>query len=89
MPAIDCFAAWVAAYGRAWETHDAALISRLFAEDALYFIKPFDEPLRGRAAIIEYWQGIAQTQAKVRFSHEVLAVTERGGLAHWSVTFQR
>ncbi len=82
------FRAWLAEYRRAWEKHDAGLIGRLFTDHALYFIKPFDEPLRGRANIMQYWRGISRTQADVCFEYDVLAVCEAVGLAHWHASFR-
>ena len=46
---------WLAAYVRAWETYDPDTIGDLFTEDATYQYHPFDEPVRGRGAIVESW----------------------------------
>ena len=48
-------AAWLAAYLRAWETYDPDAIGGLFTEDATYEYHPFDEPVRGRLAIVASW----------------------------------
>lgn len=45
--------AW--AYVRAWETYDPDTIGDLFAEDATYSYHPFEEPVRGRLAIVASW----------------------------------
>jgi hypothetical protein len=47
--------AWLDAYVEAWRRNDAAAIGELFSEDASYAYNPHDEPLRGRAAIVEDW----------------------------------
>jgi uncharacterized protein (TIGR02246 family) len=47
--------AWLDAYVEAWRTYDGAAIAALFAADATYAYHPYDEPLRGRAAIAESW----------------------------------
>jgi hypothetical protein len=48
-------AAWLDGYSRAWETNDPAEIGALFSEDAVYHYDPFDEPVRGREAIVASW----------------------------------
>lgn len=51
----DDFGRWLDAYVDAWRTYDAAAIGALFSEDAEYRYNPWDEPLRGRAAIVADW----------------------------------
>ncbi|QCB94483.1 nuclear transport factor 2 family protein [Cellulomonas shaoxiangyii] len=46
---------WVREYERAWRDQDVAAVERLFTEDALYLRGAYDEGLRGRAAIAEFW----------------------------------
>jgi ketosteroid isomerase-like protein len=46
---------WLDAYVEAWHSYDAAAIGELFSDDATYAYRPHDEPLRGRAAIVESW----------------------------------
>jgi hypothetical protein len=48
-------AAWLDGYSRAWKTYDPEQIGELFSEDAVYFDNPFDEPVRGREAIVAWW----------------------------------
>jgi hypothetical protein len=49
--------AWLDAYVQAWRSYDADAIGDLFGENASYAYKPYAEPLRGRAAIVESWRG--------------------------------
>jgi ketosteroid isomerase-like protein len=49
--------AWLDAYVAAWRSYDAAAIGALFSDDAEYRYHPYDEPLRGRAAIADDWLG--------------------------------
>jgi hypothetical protein len=49
------FQRWLAAYVDAWGTYDAAAIGDLFSEDVEYRYHPWDEPVRGRAALVEDW----------------------------------
>jgi len=81
---------WLDAYGRAWETRDAHAIGELFTEDARYQENPFGQPLRGRAAIREYWtKAVVQTQEQIRFGFEILAVRENSAIVHWWASFLR
>jgi ketosteroid isomerase-like protein len=47
--------AWCDAYVEAWRSYDPAAIGELFATDAAYAYQPYDEPLRGREAIVASW----------------------------------
>jgi ketosteroid isomerase-like protein len=51
----EAVAAWLDGYSHAWATYDPAEIGALFSEDAVYFDNPFDEPVRGREAIVAWW----------------------------------
>ena len=48
-------AAWLDGYAQAWGTYDPDQIGALFSEDAEYWYNPFDEPKRGREAIVASW----------------------------------
>jgi ketosteroid isomerase-like protein len=48
---------WLDDYVSAWEAYDADAIGALFSEDAEYRYHPWDEPVVGRAAIVESWLG--------------------------------
>jgi nuclear transport factor 2 (NTF2) superfamily protein len=47
--------AWLRSYAEAWETYDPDTIAGLFTEDATYSYHPFEEPVRGRLAIVASW----------------------------------
>ena len=57
----DDAARWLEAYVDAWRTYDPAAIGALFADDAEYRYHPWDEPLRGREAIVASWTGDQDT----------------------------
>jgi len=57
MPTREHVQAWLDAYVEAWRSYDAAAIGELFAQDATHAYHPYDEPLRGRDAIVESWLG--------------------------------
>jgi len=83
----DEFKSWLEAYGRAWKSGDATAAADLFFDDATYQETPFVEPMRGRAEILAYWAHIARSQKEIKFGYEILAVTERHGMAHWWASF--
>jgi len=47
--------AWLDAYIEAWRSYDPDAIADLFSADASYAYHPYDEPLRGRDAIVASW----------------------------------
>lgn len=47
--------AWLDAYVHAWITYDPTEIGSLFSENAAYCYHPYDEPVRGREAIVAAW----------------------------------
>jgi hypothetical protein len=49
------FQRWLDAYAEAWRTYDVDAIGRLFSEDAAYRYHPWDQPVRGRDAIVANW----------------------------------
>ena len=50
-------ARWLADYVEAWRTYDPNRIAALFADDIEYRYHPYDEPIRGRDAVVESWLG--------------------------------
>ena len=46
---------WLQDYVAAWKSYDTEAIGARFSENATYRYNPFDEPLRGREAIIASW----------------------------------
>jgi ketosteroid isomerase-like protein len=57
--------AWLDRYVAAWTSYDPDAIRALFAEDAEYRYHPWDEPTRGREAILRGWlepSGAASTR---------------------------
>lgn len=46
---------WLDRYVAAWKSYDAAEIGELFSADAEYRYHPWDEPVRGRDAIVTAW----------------------------------
>jgi ketosteroid isomerase-like protein len=49
------FQQWLDAYVGAWRTYEKDEIDALFSEDVSYRYHPWDEPIVGRAALVENW----------------------------------
>lgn len=79
-------AAWLAAYGEAWEAHDGAAAAALFTEDAAYEWGPFAEPLVGRAAIRERWEAATADQGTVRFAARQIGRDGQRAFVRWQVS---
>jgi len=73
-------------YKAAWEGRDDALLCSLFAEDGIYRNTPFDAQ-HGHEAIARYWDRV-KLQEDITLGYEVVAETETGGVAAWTVTYQ-
>ena len=48
---------WLEAYVAAWKSYDRGEIAALFSEDVSYRYHPYDEPVRGRDAVVASWLG--------------------------------
>jgi ketosteroid isomerase-like protein len=48
---------WLATYVAAWKSYDPEAIGELFADDVEYRFYPYDEPVRGRDAVVAAWLG--------------------------------
>ena len=81
------FKSWLEAYGRAWQERNPQAAASLFTEDGTYQVTPFVEPMRGRPAILQYWSNVARTEQDIQFGYEILAVTQKAGIARWWASF--
>ena len=81
---------WLDEYGHAWVDGDPDRAAALFSDTATYRETPFDDPMRGRHAIREYWQeNAADAQEDVEFASQVWAVTNDTAIAGWQARFAR
>jgi hypothetical protein len=85
----ESFKRWLDLYGRAWVNRDPAAAAALYADDATYQVTPFSEPIRGRQAIFEYWDGVAKTEERIQFDYEIFAANGELGIAGWRASFVR
>ena len=67
--------AWVAGYEQAWRSPGTDRLAGLFTDDASYLPSPWAEPLRGLAAIAEFWEAErAGADEQFTMTSEVVAV---------------
>jgi hypothetical protein len=85
----DAFKSWLDSYGRAWIERNPDAAAALYTSDGAYRVTPFQEPLRGRQAIFDYWAEVARTQEEIQFGYEIVAVTADCGVARWWASFVR
>jgi uncharacterized protein (TIGR02246 family) len=73
--------AWLDAYVEAWRTYDPGAIGDLFAEDATYAYHPWDEPLRGREAIVADWLAEQDEPQNWQAEYRPFVVADRDAVA--------
>ncbi len=74
MTEIESLRAWLDRYVEAWRTYDPETIASLFTDDATYRYNPFDEPIRGRQAVVDSWLEERDEPGSWRMECEPLAV---------------
>lgn len=81
---LEGFEAWLRGYFDAILSNDPGEVADLFAEDAEYWVNPFEGPRwRGRDEVVRAWT--ARPLANVQYRYETLAVVGDIGIAHWNV----
>ena len=80
---------WLASYGSAWTARDPEAAASLYGRRCHLSSHALRRTLRGRAAIYEYWAGVAKTEEKIRFDFKILADTAEHGIAKWWASFVR
>lgn len=74
MTDLQSVAKWLEDYVAAWQSYDPDAIRALFSENASYRYNPFDEPLRGREAILADWLDGRDEPGSFEASYRPLAV---------------
>jgi ketosteroid isomerase-like protein len=85
----DQVAQWLESYVAAWQTYDRARIAALFADEASYRYHPYDEPLKGRDAIVESWLNDPDASGTYEARYEPLAVEGDVAVAVGTSTYRR
>ncbi len=86
MPTREAFEQWLDDYLRPQQQRSAEKIKELFTEDATYAYGPFFEPRVGIDAIYNHHKNALSHQNDLKYTWNVLAVTEDYGLAHFHLT---
>jgi ketosteroid isomerase-like protein len=82
--------AWIDAYERAWRTPGTEPLAHLFSDDARYRPSPYEEALRGRAAIAEFWEDERESPDEgFEMRHEIVAVEGDTGVVRVDIDYER
>lgn len=69
------FRALLDQFAEGWNQGDPARMADAFLVEGIFQPGPFEAPLKGRAAILDYWRDVPLAQTNVSFRHgEVFAV---------------
>jgi ketosteroid isomerase-like protein len=80
-------ASWLEAYVTAWKSYDRDAIGALFSDDAEYRYHPYDDPVRGREAIVASWLEDPDEPGTYDASYEPVAVDGDTAVAVGSSTY--
>jgi cytochrome c553 len=72
---------WLERYVEAWKSYDREQIGDLFAEDAEVRYHPYDEPVRGRQAVVDSW--LAQGEYESWVEKQASLGEEEFGKQEW------
>ena len=83
------YGALVQQFGDAWAAGKADAIADVFADDGVLLPDPFGSPVRGRAAIAEYWRDTPREQAEISFRYGEIYVAGPWFATEFRCTFRR
>jgi ketosteroid isomerase-like protein len=75
----DSVAEWLQDYISAWKSYDPQAIGALFSDHATYRYNPYDEPVRGRDAIVDNW--LENRDAPDTYTAEYISIAVDGNTA--------
>jgi ketosteroid isomerase-like protein len=80
--------AWIDRYEQVWRTPDTSDLVTLFADDVSYRPSPWDEPVRGLAALATFWEAQRDgPQEQFQMTSETVAVDGHTGVARVEVAY--
>jgi hypothetical protein len=79
---------WLSGYRDAWQSYDPAAIGALFSENASYRYHPYDEPVRGREAIVASWLEDRDAEGSYEGAYESLVVAGDIAIATGTSTYR-
>ena len=90
----DQVLAWVYAHDEAWRSNDPDAIGRLFSEDGIYHLGPWEGPWRGytgpivgRAAIAGAWATAFDPDERFEADAAVVAIDGRRGVVRRTIKY--
>ena len=78
----ETVSAWLRSYVDAWTTYDGEAIAGLFTEDAIYRFHPFDDPVRGRLAIVASWLQGKDPEGTYDANHQPIVIEDNLAVAN-------
>jgi hypothetical protein len=79
---------WLSAYQDAWQSYDPSTIGSLFSENVSYRYHPYDEPVRGRAAVVASWLEDRDAEGTYEGAYTPLVVTGDKAIATGTSTYR-
>ena len=80
------FQQWLESYLRRQEQRDATVVRELFTENGVYWWGPFCSPRHGVEAIYEHHRNALSHQSDIKYEYQILATTEKYGVARFHLT---
>ena len=75
-------------YIRAWREQEPSEIVKIFTDSAVYQERAFEEPIKGRERIRDYWQGkVVESQARIECELINLYLDGDTAIAEWQAEF--
>jgi uncharacterized protein (TIGR02246 family) len=78
---------WLDNYVQAWLTYDPQQITDLFSEDAVYHYGPYQEPVKGREAIVANWLENRDKPGTYKAQYHPVAVEGNTAVANGRSTY--
>jgi hypothetical protein len=88
-PAPSLFERLLSEFGKAWEAGLPAAMAAVFTDDGAFFPGPFEEPMRGRAAIADYWSDVPREQSAISFRYGEIFVAGPWFATEFKCTYRR
>lgn len=82
---VEAFSAWLTGMGDGWERADASSLSGLFTIGATFAPGPFADVVRGRKAILAWFEAAVSGWRGASFAAQILGAGDTYGVAHWRV----
>jgi hypothetical protein len=88
-PARSSFERLIETFGRGWESSQPAVMAEVFVEEGTFVPSAFEPPIRGRAAIAEYWRDVPLEQAAITFRSGEIFTAGPWFATEFTCTFRR